>query len=270
MADTATTTVAPWAPLQPYLTQGFQQAGNLLNAGGPNYYPASTVAGFGSGTMEAANQIQSLARAGTPVTGAAQQQVTGTLQGDYLNSNPYLDAMYNNAASAVTRNYSEAVAPQLAANFGLSGRTGSNMAFANTMNQSQDTLSRNLGGMAADIYGGAYENERNRQMQAAQLAPQTAALNYYDANQYLNLGNMFDQMNQAKLDDEVNRFNFNQNQPYDNLGRYMGYLGGQYGNTTTQPIFQNKTAQNLGLASAGLGLATEYGGSVFDFLSGLF
>jgi len=270
MADTATTTVAPWAPIQPYLQQGFQQAGNLLNAGGPDYYPNSTVYGFGAGTMEGANQFQNIARQGTAVAGAANQQVADTLSGDYLNSNPYLDAMYNNAAGAVTRHYSEAVAPSIAANFGLSGRTGSNMAFANTMNQSQDTLSRNLGGMAADIYGGAYENERNRQMQAASLAPETAKLNYFDASQMMNLGGMFDQMGQARLDDEVNRFNFNQNQPYDNLGRYMGYLGGQYGNQTTQPLYQNKTAQNLGLAAAGLGLASEYGGSVFDFLSGLF
>lgn len=270
MADTATTTVAPWAPIQPYLQTGFAQAQQLLNAGGPDYFPGSTVAGFGADTMQGANQFRTLAQQGTPVAAAAGQQVTDTLSGDYLNSNPYLDAMYNNAASAVTRNYQEAVAPTIAANFGLSGRTGSNMAFANTMNQSQDTLSRNLGGMAADLYGGSYENERNRQMQAAQLAPETAKLNYFDASQQMNLGGMFDQMSQAQLDDQFNRYMYEQNQPYDNLGRYMGYLGGNYGNTTTQPLYQNKTAQNLGLASAGLGLASEYGGSVFDFLSGLF
>lgn len=270
MADTATTTVAPWGPIQPYLQQGFQQAGNLLNAGGPNYYPNSTVAGFGQTTNAASQMIQDRAYAGSPVAGAANQQVTDTLSGDYLNSNPYLDAMYNNAASAVTRNYSEAVAPSIAANFGLSGRTGSNMAFANTMNQSQDTLSRNLGGMAADLYGGAYENERGRQMQAAQLAPQTAQLGYYDAEQLMALGEKGDAFRQAQIDDDFNRYMYEQNQPYDNLGRYMGYLGGQYGNTTTQPLYQNKTAQNLGLASAGLGLATEYGDDIFNFLSGIF
>lgn len=270
MADTATTTVAPWAPMQPYLQTGFAEAQRLLQAGGPDYYPGSTVYGFGAGTMEGANQFQNIARQGTAVAGAANQQVADTLQGDYLNSNPYLDAAYNNAASAVTRNYSEAVAPSIAANFGLSGRTGSNMAFANTMNQSQDTLSRNLGGMAASMYGGAYDAERNRQMQAAQLAPETAKLNYFDASQMMNLGGMFDQMGQAKLDADFNKYMYEQNQPYDNLGRYMGYLGGNYGSQTTQPLYQNKMAQNLGLASAGLGLASEYGDDLFKFLDGIF
>jgi hypothetical protein len=66
------------------------------------------------------------------------------------------------------------------------------------------------------------------------------------------------------------QFNFNQNQPYDNLGRYMGYLGGEYGNTTTQPLYNSNTGNTLGLISGGIGLASEYGGDVFNFLKGIF
>lgn len=263
----ATSTNAPWGPQQPYLTQGFREARELYNTGGPQYYRGSTVAPLSSQTQQGIDAYTTAARQGTPVAQSAQDQVNATLQGDYLNSNPYLDAMYNNAASAVTRNYSEAVAPSIAANFGLSGRTGSNMAFANAMDTSRDTLSRNLGGMAANIYGGNYAQERQNQMQAAGMAPQTAGLNYFDANQMLQAGQLRDSYNQRVRNDDVNRWNFNQERPWDALGRYQQMIQGNYGGTSTQPVYGNSTLQNLGLGMGILGGAQELG--VFDFLRGL-
>lgn len=266
--STATSTTAPWGPQQPYLTYGFNRARNLYDTGGPQYYPGSTVAPLSTQTRAGIDQYTQTAQQGTPVAQSAQDQVNATLQGDYLNSNPYLDAMYNNAASAVTRNYSEAVAPSIAANFGLSGRSGSNMAFANAMDTSRDTLSRNLGGMAANIYGGNYANERQNQMQAAGMAPQTAGLNYFDANQLLQAGALRDDYLQRVRNDRVNRWNFDQERPYDALGRYQQMIQGTYGGTSTQPVYGNSTLQNIGMGMGILGGAQELG--VFDFLRGMF
>lgn len=255
---TAVTTSAPWTAQQPYLTYGFNQAQNLYKKGGPQYYSGSTVAPLSADTNQGLSMYEQAAQAGTPVAQSAQDMANATLRGDYLNSNPYLDAMYNNAASAVTRNYSEAVAPSLQANFGLSGRGGSN-SYYNAMDSSQAQLGKQLGGMAADLYGGNYAQERQNQMGALQMAPQTAQLNYFDANQLLNAGQMRDTYNQNVLNDKVNRWNFNQERPYDALGRYQQMINGTYGSQNTQPIYQNKTAQNLGIAGAGLGLAQESG-----------
>lgn len=268
--DTVTTTSAPWSTLVPYLTSGFRRAENLFQQGGPQYYPNSTVAQYGADTQGALGMMRTAAQQGTPVAGAAQDQVAQTLQGDYLNSNPYLDAMYNQAAQGVTRNYQDAVAPSIAANFGLGGRTGSNMAFANAMDSSRQQLGQQLGGLAANIYGGNYQQERGRQIQAAGLAPQTADLNYADADRLLGVGQMLDDQSQRNVNDQFNRYMYNQERPYDNLGRYFGYLGGSYGGSTTQPVFQDTTARNLGLAGAGLGLLSEYGGGALNFLRGLF
>lgn len=253
----ATTTSAPWGPQQPYLTDTFNRAKNLYATGGPKYYPQNTVAPMSNQTRQGINAYTQTATQGTPVTDSAQQQVNATLQGDYLNSNPYLDAMYNNAAGAVTRNYQEAVAPSIAANFGLSGRSGSNMAFANAMDSSRDTLSRNLGGMAANIYGGAYENERGRQMQAASMAPETAALNYFDSNQLLQAGRLQDTYNQNRLNSDINRFNFNQERPWDALGRYQQLINGNYGGQSTQPIYNNSSGQFWGNVGAAAGAGQE-------------
>ena len=262
-----TSTSAPWEQQQPYLLQGFQEAQNLLGQGGPSYFPDSTVAPMGNITRQALNQVRRTAQAGTPVPGAATDQLTQTLQGDYLNSNPYLDAMYNQAANRVTEHYQEAVAPQIAGNFGLSGRTGSNMAFANAMQNSRQDLGDSLAQMAGNIYGQNYQQERGRQMQAAGMAPSIAPLSYYDQSQLLNVGETYDQQAQREIGDQFNRYMFEQERPYDNLGRYMGYLGGNYGQTQTQPF--DSTARNLGLVGTGLGLFQEYGDNIADFLGGL-
>lgn len=261
-----TTTTAPWAAQQPYLTYGFGQAKDLYKQGGPKYFPGSTVAPLSGSTNTALGMYEQQARQGSAVAGSANEQVNATLQGDYLNSNPYLDAMYNNAAGAVTRNYQESVAPSIAANFGLSGRSGQNAAFSNAMDSSRDTLSRNLGGMAANIYGGSYEAERGRQMQAAQLAPGAAALNYFDASQMLNAGNVRDQYAQNKTNDQFNRYMFNQERPWDNLGRYQQMINGSYGSQNTQPIYKSSLGQNIGT-----GMALAGGGmELYDYYKSLF
>jgi hypothetical protein len=254
---TVTTTTAPPAWQNAALQYGGTEARRLYNQGGPQVFNRSTVAPFSANTRAGLNDIAATARAGTPVTGSAQNQVNATLQGDYLNSNPYLDAMYNNAASAVTRNYSEAVAPSIQANFGLAGRGGSNSYF-NALDSSQQQLGQQLGGMAANIYGGNYANERQNQMQAASMAPQTAQLNYYDASQLLNAGGMQDTYNQNVLNDTVNRFNQQQARPGQNLDSYIQRINGQYGGTTTQPQYGNNPwANGLAIGTGVLGLGQE-------------
>lgn len=268
MPETFTTTSAPWMAQQPYLTRGFQRAESLYGQGPQSYYPGQLVAPFGQDTQQAMQMYRQAAQ--TPgVPQAATQQAQDTLSGQYLGGNPYLDAMYDQAASAVTRNYQEAVAPTVAANFGLSGRTGSNMAFANAMDSSRDTLSRNLSGMAANLYGPAYEAERDRQMQALGMAPETAALPYFGASQLMNIGEMQDTKAQQGISADFNRYIFNQEAPWDNLNRYMSTIQGTYGGTQTQPIFEDTLGRNLGLASMGIGLATELPG-LFDSLGRLF
>ena len=269
MTDTVVTqSQAPWSGIQDYLTAGFDRAEGLYQQGGPQYYGGSTVSGFGADTTAAMDMFRDTAMQGSGVPQAATGQLQGTLQGDYLNSNPYLDAMYNSAAGRVTDHYQEAVAPSIAAQYGLSGRTGSNAAFANSMQNSQLALGDSLASLSANIYGTNYQQERDRQMQAAGLSPSVAPMSYYDASQLMNIGGMQDQKDQQFLTDDVNRWNFEQNRPYDNLGRYMGYLGGNYGSEISQPF--DSTAYNLGLLGTGIGIGDELlGGTSYGSTGGL-
>lgn len=90
-----------------------------------------------------------------------QQQSSGY----YLNSNPYLDQMYNTAAGALTRQYQTATAPRTASSFEGAGRYGSPSA-QNAVSQNEQNLGSSLGGLAGNIYGQNYAQERGLQNQA--------------------------------------------------------------------------------------------------------
>ena len=111
-------------------------------------------------------------------------------------------------------------------------------------------------------------------MQAASLAPQTAGLNYFDANQLLQAGQLQDTYNQNVLNDKVNRFNFNENRPWDNLSRYTNMINGTYGSVSTQPQYNSGLGNTLGFLSAGIGGLDELRGiggvqGIPDWLRGI-
>lgn len=123
---------------------------------------------------------------------AARAQLAATARGDYLGSNPYLDAAFNNASSRLTENFNESVLPGIAAQFGASGRTGSG-AHALSAGRASGELSDSLAKLASDVYMPAYESERGRQVQAAsQLGSQQLGSAQLG-------GDLFSRLNQAEL-----------------------------------------------------------------------
>lgn len=262
MADTQTitTTQAPWAAQQPYLQDIFAQAQGLYGTGGPQYYGSSTVAPLSASTQQALGNMEQYSNA-NPYLMAARPQITGTLNGDYLSpsSNPYLTDTFNQAADAVSRQFREATLPGMNAAFSLAGRTGSG-AQQNALDWNAQALGRNLNELATNIYGGNYQNERNRQIQALGLVPGMSDAQFSSIGQGLKAGTLRDAQAQAELTDQVNRFNFNQLRPYQALSQYLSTVGGGYGSSGTQqqPIYSNDTAQNIGLALGGLGLLGSF------------
>jgi|MEHZ01.5.fsa_nt_MEHZ011399393.1_2 hypothetical protein len=255
---TTGTQSAPWTGVSPYLEEGFSEARRLYEQGGPRGYGQSTVAGFSDQTNQGLQNRQNLSSAGTPNIGIGQNLLGNTLSGDYLNNNPYLDQMYNQAASNVTRNYQEAVAPSIGANAEAQGRYGSGL-YQNMMANSQRELGDSLGRLGTDIYGQNYANERARQNAAIGQVPNMAGMNYFDANQQIQTGQMYDQLSQSQLTDDYNQYTEDQLRPYKNLLGYQNSLGGNFGGTamSQQPDY----ASNEGMFSAanigsGIGIAS--------------
>lgn len=247
-------TSSPYEGQRPYLDESFAEARKLYETGGPKGFGRSTIADFSTPTESALQSIENTAMAGSPNIGVGQNLLGQTLSGDFLNSNPYLDQMYNQAADSVTRNYREAVAPGIGASADSRGRYGSGL-YQNMMANSQRELGNSLGQLATNVYGQNYANERGRQDAAIGKIPGMAGLNYFDANQMLGAGGIRDTQAGNIIKDQFNQYMFDQNRPGRNLANYQNAITGNYGGTTTatQPEYGNSTAGKIG---AGIGIAS--------------
>jgi len=66
----------------------------------------------------------------------------------------------------------------------------------------------------------------NRQLQAAQLSPQLAEQDYLDMQKLLMVGQAREGYDNAALQDQMARWNYEQNAPWQNLARYQSAISG--------------------------------------------
>jgi hypothetical protein len=267
---TQTTNSSPWGPQQEYLQDIFGQAQDLYNADGPSYYPDSTVVEFSPESQQALQMTQDRALSGSPLREEAVNQNLAAVRGDYLSAgNPFLQGAYNQAANVVTDQFNNQVAPGIDSQFAGSGRMGSGL-YANARNRAEDTLGRNLTEMGERMSYNNYANERSNQMMAMQTAPGMAMTDYQDASQLANVGAAREGQAQAQLQDRVNRYNYDQNQPWNKLAQYSGLVSGGYGSQGSQstPVYSNTAANFLGGAATGASIGNMVGSPGLGALAG--
>ena len=200
----------PWEGVQPYLSRGYQSAyGDILQRP-TEFFPGQTYVGYSPETEQALT-AQTARAQDNPLLGLGQQQAAATLGGEYLGANPYLDQLQESVMSSVM--------PGVDSQFGMaSGRFGS-PAHAEAMGRG---VSR---GMAPYLFG-EYGNERARQMQASAMSPSLAAADYGDIAQLGQVGAARENLDRLALQDEMNRFNFAQQEPLLRTQQYMQALSG--------------------------------------------
>lgn len=130
--------------------------------------------------------------------------------------NPYLDATYQKAAEQVSNSVN--------GNFSQAGRYGSGAHTA--------SLTEGLGDMATNIYGGAYENDASRRMQAIGMAPEFGNMAYQDAGQLMNAGQTLQDQGQNNLDFAYQQYQDQQNDPYKKLSAMSGVFGSNLGGSS--------------------------------------
>jgi hypothetical protein len=259
--QTASTNEAPWEPQQEYLKTGFARAQSDVLDKPQQFYPNSTVVPFSGQTEQGLQMQEARALAGSPVTGAAQTQMQDTLQGSYLDAgNPYFQQAVAAATRPMTESFQQDILPGIASSFSGSGRYGSG-AQANMTNRAASELSRNIGDVSGSMAAAMYNQERNRQMLAGQLAPGLAQMDYADIGQLKQAGQEREGMAGAELQDQISRFNQEQQAPKDALANYMALIKGGYGTQGSKisPIYRNKPAEYVGLGATVAGAA----GSLF-------
>ena len=263
-SGTTVTTVNkdPWSVQQPYLETGFEKAGTLLDQP-RQFYPYSTVVPFSPATEEALAGTESRARAGSPLTPAAQESTLQTVRGDYLTpeSNPFLTSALEAATRPMQERFTQDVLPGISGAFSQAGRYGSGL-LANQQQRAAENYLRQIGDVTSAMTYRNYADERARQLEATRMAPAMAELDYGDLQRLGAVGGAREKFAEAQLQEDIDRFAQGQEAEREGLREFMATIGGgQYGGaqTTAQPLYSDPFATGLGYAGTAAGIA----GSLF-------
>lgn len=235
---TQTVTTEPAKFVAPYFSQAAKESQNLYNTYRPEYFTGSTFVPYSPETETALQAQTQRAMAGSPLTSAAQDQQLATIRGDYLTGSPALQQELDR------------IKGQVGAQFAGGG------GYRSSANQ--EVLAREMGNAAVRNYA----NERGLQQAAALASPTLAAQDYADISALSDVGARREDLFGRQLQDEMNRFNFMQEQDPAALDEYIKRitaLGGSMGTQTTTGTSPSVGRSVLGSAisgaQAGAGLA---------------
>lgn len=240
----STTTVQksdPWAGQQSYLTDIFKQA-QTLSSNPIQQYQGQTYASMSPETKLALDWQTQRATAGSPVVASAQNELTRTLNGDYLNAgNPYMVNAFNAGMKEIQ--------PQIDSAFASAGRRGSGLH--------TEQLSKAM----ADTYGKlAYDNyntERGNMQKAMLFAPDMANQDYSDIARLAEVGSARESDSQLAINDAIQKMQTQQMEPWQRLSLYNDLVQGNYGGTSTATGTGARSSVGgglLGTAASGIGL----------------
>lgn len=166
------------------------------------FYPGNTIAGFTPEQTLAQKMTYNRATQGSPLLGQSKDFLSGVLTGKGEGFNNMLEA-------GLTK-----IIPG-AATQPTSGGMGRSSAWNQAMGQAVGTV--------AGDYG----------MQAAQLAPLLAREDYGDIAQLAGLGQEKQSMEQARINEAMQRHQFSQMEPWERLGMFTNLIQGDYGGNVT-------------------------------------
>ena len=215
--------------LKPLATKYASDAINLSNQqwqgyGGQRYADMNTTQNLGIG------MIQDRALNGSQTIGNAENALNQNIMGGQ--TNPYLDSLVSKAQGSVADQFNNMTKPQTESAMANSGSFG-NAGLNQLMQNQQKAAGQQMGDIASQMYGSAYETDKKRQMQSIGMAPQFGNMAYQDAGQLINAGNMQQDQAQQGLDFNYSQFQDWQNDPYKKLAAMSGVFGSFPGQSST-------------------------------------
>lgn len=247
----------PWSGQQDYLTTGYAQAKESVLDRPTSYYPESTVVPFAPETETALGLTSQRALAGNPLTPAAQSQAYGTLTGKYLQGgNPEYAGMVERSIAPLRSEFQNVVMPQTNSMFAAGGRYGSPGGHQAAVGRATDQYMQNVGNVTSGLAYQNYGDERSRQLQTTAMAPELAAADYQDISMLGQAGTAREQQAQAQLQDSINRYGYEQQEPTRRLADYMAMVGGGTTGGQSTTSTQGGGGFNPVLGTLGAGAAT--------------
>ena len=229
--------------LKPFVQYGLNEAVDLYKSGVPNYYPGQTYISPSQQTQAALQAQQNRALQGNPLLPAAQQQQQSVIGGQYLANNPFFNQALAGAGQAATSQYFDAI-NQAQSGASQAGRYGSG-AQENLFNRAGTSLANSLANTAGNLAYQNYGAERGRQEAAAAGAPQLAMADYADIAQLGQAGQTAEDYQQAALQGDIARFDFEQNLPYQKLSNLLGAVYGAPAGSVVQSSQQGSSGGKI-------------------------
>ncbi|MGB7318067.1 MAG: hypothetical protein WBC85_08890 [Planktotalea sp.] len=235
-----TTTASPWVAAQPLLTDIIGKAQGMGTDGFKiDPFAGPRVADLSPETMSGISALS----AGSPITGAAEGAVLSNLNMDETYRN--FDTIRDTTADSVKANLASTCA---------GGGLNSGLA--------QDTYTRALTESLGGLEFGAYNDAKNRQLQAAGLAPSIGAMGRADAGAQLAAGGILDDHAQRNIDADMQFDTEKKTTDIDALERYarlgMGLGGMGASGTSTEPVPLKDSLKNAGTIASGIGTALAF------------
>jgi len=229
--------------IQPFLKYGLTEAQRLYQEGGPQFYPGQTFVSPTQTTQTGLQALEARAMGGSPLAQAAQQQLMGTVGGQYLGGNPFFQGAFAPAAQAAQQQFETALG-SIGSAASKAGRYGGG-AMDTLQNRAAGQFAQSLANTAGQLAFQNYEAERARQQAATMAAPAMAQTDYQDIQNLLQAGQLREGYLGQQLQGDIQRFNFLQNQPQQNIANYLNAV---YGNPLGRPMQYEQgpsTLQNL-------------------------
>ena len=219
---------------QAHYDQLLGQADNLYKQGMPDYYSGQTVSGFTPAQMESMNLTSNW------VTNEAQDMM-GNMNNNYMDMmsgriNTGAGSPYGDMANAYRRqagDQANQLMGEVRSGQVMSGQYGGSargdMLNQNVMNEANQQVNDNL----AMIYGNAYQSAQDQRTQALGQYGNIMNMPLEMSKQLYNrVGLPQQQLNQAVMNDQKQRYDYASMSPYNNLAQYAQFISGNMGGMT--------------------------------------
>lgn len=241
----------PSAPqLLPEARGGYENAQKFYNymLQQPPVYGGPRVAPLSPGQTSAINQGYDYFGAPQPYQMAAEDQVNATARGDYL-TGPQAQAAVSSLSDPIFARFRNETIPQIRDRSVFSGQglSGSRRVIGN-QNAVED-LGRQL---AVSAYAPVYNQERDRQMQAAGMSPNLMASEATRLSQLSGAGQQERAFTQQLMDTAKQIFE----EPLFRQSQAAGSLLSQSGSSPGASTSTSETTKQTGVADTVTGLAT--------------
>lgn len=261
-SSTSKQTVEPPAFLKPFLEDAVREAQRQFRSDAPQFFPGQTFVDPSPETISALDLTRARALAGSPLTQAAQQNAIQTLAGDF--ANPFFQQAFDAQTAPLIENFQNTIAPGINSAFIGAGRSGS-PANQQVLGDATNQFTRNLAQVGGNLAFQNFENERGRQLQALGISPVLANVDFDNLARLGAVGAAREGISLQPLQEDINRFNFEQTIDQQKLRELVGLLGAvDLGSTTTgqttntRPVFSNPFATGLGGVLSAASIAAPF------------